>query len=288
MNGRPVALTRLDRVVYPATGTTKADVIAYYLGVAGAMLPHLSGRPVTRRRWPDGVDAPGFYERNVPAWAPDWLRTVDLPHGDGPVTYPVARERADLVWFAQSGALELHTPQWRVGARGARRPPDRLVLDLDPGAPAALAECARLARWLRTRLRADGVESVPVTSGSKGIQLYARWPPGRGRQPEAAGYARELAREVTATFPAEVVATMTRSERAGKVLVDWSQNNPAKTTIAPYSLRGTSRPAVAAPRRWDELERDDLAQLTPAEVLDRVRNDDDPIAGWPGTTEEDA
>jgi bifunctional non-homologous end joining protein LigD len=273
LDGHRIGLTNLDRVVYPATGTTKAEVIRYYLAIAAVMVPHVRDRPTTRRRWPDGVAGQVFYERNLPDWAPRWLRTVRLEHSDRTVTYPVPRERADLVWFAQSGALELHTPQWRVGPRGARRKPDRLVLDLDPGAPAGLAECAALALRLRERLAQDGAVSVPVTSGSKGIQVYASWPL-PGQTTSSAEYARRLAEDLAAETPGEVVATMTRRERGGKVLLDWSQNNPSKTTIAPYSLRGRETPTVAAPRTWSELESGDIEQLTFDAVLERAATSD--------------
>jgi bifunctional non-homologous end joining protein LigD len=270
VDGRAIALTNLERVMYPATGTTKFDVVRYYLEVAHVMLPHLRHRPATRRRWPDGVAGEGFYEKNLPTWAPDWLSVAALQHRSHVVRYPLVDDRADLVWLAQSGALELHTPQWQVGADGRPLPADRLVLDLDPGPPAGLVECAVLARWVRERLRADGAESYPVTSGSKGIQVYARWPVAGADVDDPSGYAHGLARELATAFPELVVATIGREHRPGKVYVDWSQNNPAKTTIAPYSLRGRDTPTVAAPREWDELERADLVQLTADDVLARV------------------
>lgn len=284
VDGREIALTNLDKVLYPSTGTTKADVLQYYLGVAGVMLPHLADRIITRRKWPDGVEGEVFYEKNLPTWAPDWLRTVEIEHSDRTVTYPVARDRADLVWLAQSGALELHMPQWTVGPRGAHKPPNRLVLDLDPGPPAGLDACVEVALWLRERVAADGGQAFPVTSGSKGLQLYTAWPLAGAPTKDPSEYARMLAGEAAKALPALVVTTMTRSERPGKVYVDWSQNNPSKTTIAPYSLRGREEPRVAAPRTWKEVEDGGLDHLTAEAVLDRVRKPDyvDPLAPLTG------
>ena len=273
---RTIGLTHLDRVVYPETGTTKAQVLSHYLAVADVMIPYLADRPITRRKWPDGVTGEVFYEKNLPTWAPEWLPRVELAHSDRTVTYPLVRTRADLLWLAQSGALELHVPQWRMNAEGSRGAPDRLVLDLDPGDPAGLAECASVALWLRDRLAADGAVSRPVTSGSKGLQVYASWPvPGAGTD-DTREYARTLAGELARAFPDGVVASMTKAERTGKVLVDWSQNNPAKTTIAPYSLRGRATPTAAAPRLWSDLTSPELAQLRSEELIAQIAAIGDP------------
>ncbi|QTE31473.1 non-homologous end-joining DNA ligase [Pengzhenrongella sicca] len=269
--------------MYPAVGMTKAEVIDYYARVADAILPQLKDRPVTRIRFPDGVAGQQFFEKNVPAGAPDWVRRQRLAASPGAedegtmLTLPFLDDLPSLVWSANQGALELHTPQWRVGPRGGLRNPDRLVIDLDPGAPAALHDCARVAHLVADRLRADGLEPVPVTSGSKGLQLYA---PLRGRRTvlEVRQYARDLAHELAAEHPRQIVALMTKNLRGGKVLLDWSQNHPAKTTITPYSLRGRDRPTVAAPRTWAELDDDELRQLTPDEVLDRLADIGDLLA----------
>jgi len=193
------------------------------------------------------------------------------------LTLPFFDDLASLVWAANGGSLELHTPQWRVGPRGGVRSPDRLVIDLDPGAPAGLRECAQVAHLVAERLRADGLETVPVTSGSKGLQLYAPLD-GRRTVVQVREYAKGLAHELAAAHPRLIVALQRKDLRGGRILLDWSQNHPAKTTITPYSLRGRDRPSVAAPRQWDELDDDDLAQLTPEEVLDRLSRDGDPLA----------
>lgn len=278
IGGRPVRLTNLTKVMYPATGLTKAGVVDYYRRVAPAILEQLRDRPVTRIRWPDGVREGRFFEKNVPAGAPSWLRRQTLVAGedeDGTeVTYPFLDDLAGLVWAANAGALELHTPQWRVGPRGGVRAPDRLVVDLDPGPPAGLDACAEVALLVRERLLADGLECVPVTSGSKGMQLYA---PLDGRRDATAvrEYARLLATELATAHPRLVVASMTKALRPGKVLLDWSQNHPAKTTITPYSLRGRERPTAAAPRTWAEVEAGGLAQLEADDVAARLERDGD-------------
>ncbi|QZN84155.1 non-homologous end-joining DNA ligase [Cellulomonas sp. C5510] len=282
VGGRDVRLTHLDRVLYPSTGTTKAEAVDYVVRVAPALLRQLEGRPVTRIRFPEGVGGERFFEKNTPRGAPSWLRHQHLRAAPGTddegteLDLPFLDDVAGLVWVTNGGALELHTPQWRVGPRGGVRPPDRLVVDLDPGAPAGLAECSRVAHLVADRLREDGLTTaVPVTSGSKGMQLYAPLP-GRRSAMEVRQYARDLAHELAAAHPDLVVAVMRKEVRAGRVLLDWSQNHPAKTTITPYSLRGRERPAVAAPRWWDEVG-PDLAQLTPAEVLRRLESDGDPF-----------
>ncbi|HEU5271276.1 MAG TPA: non-homologous end-joining DNA ligase [Jatrophihabitans sp.] len=279
VGGRRLTLRRLDKVLYPDTGTTKAEVLDYYARIAPVLLPQLAGRPVTRIRWPDGVESNQFFEKNVPSHAPSWLRTVELPtpgssRNRETLVFPIVAELAALIWLANLAALELHVPQWTVGPRGGVHPPTRLVIDLDPGPPAGLAECAEAACLIAERLTADGLTAVPVTSGSKGLQLYA---PLAGNQPVEVvhGYAKRLAEELAAEHPKLLVAKMLKTLRGGKVLLDWSQNNPAKTTICPYSLRGRSRPWVAAPRTWAEIESSRLRQLTAEEVLDRVAEQGD-------------
>lgn len=277
---RQLRLRNLDKVLYPETGTTKAQVIDYYARIAPVLLPRLADRPVTRLRWPDGVESTPFFEKNLPSHAPDWLRTVVLPvpgstRDRETINYPLVDDLAALVWLANLAALELHVPQWRVGARGGVHEPDRLVIDLDPGAPAGLAECAQVALLIRARLAEDGLRAVPVTSGSKGLQLYV---PLAGTQAASvvSGYAKNLAETLEREHRDIVVAKMAKTLRPGKVLLDWSQNNPAKTTICPYSMRGRSRPWVAAPRAWEELENPTaLRQLSISDVLDRAAADGD-------------
>ena len=274
VEGHSLRLRRLDKVLYPATGTTKGEVLDYYARIAPLLLPHLGRRPVTRKRWPDGVAGPSFFEKNLPPGTPTWVRSVTLAtpgssSGREQATFPIVADLATLVWLVNLAALELHVPQWQVGPRGAVKGPDRLVIDLDPGAPAGLAECAEVAVLVRQRLADDGLAAVPVTSGSKGLQLYA---PLSGRQDAETvrSYAEGLANQLAREHPGLVVARMTKAIRAGRVLLDWSQNHAAKTTISPYSLRGRDQPSAAAPRRWDEIVPGVLQQLSLSEVLERA------------------
>ena len=283
VEGRQVRVSHLEKVMYPSTGMTKAEVMNYLVAVAPAMLPQLRDRPVTRIRWPDGVSGEKFFEKNTPRGAPDWVRRQTLRAAPGAedegaeLELPFLDDLAALVWAANQGALELHTPQWRVGPRGKIHKPDRLVVDLDPGAPAGLKECAAVAHLVADRLRQDGLDTtVPVTSGSKGMQLYAPLP-GNQTVMEIRQYARDVAYEIAAALPGQVVAIMKKDLRGGKVLIDWSQNHPAKTTITPYSLRGRDVPHVAAPRWWDEVG-PGLQQLTPDEVAPRLAERGDPFA----------
>jgi bifunctional non-homologous end joining protein LigD len=275
IDGHRLKVSNLGKVLYPGDGTTKHQVIEHYVGVAAALLPQLAGRPATRKRWPDGTAKQPFFEKNTPRGTPSWVRTVTLESPGSTrdreqVTYPVVESLATVVWLANLAALELHTPQWTVGPRGGVRHPDRLVVDLDPGAPAGLAECAEVAGLVRERLASDGLETYPVTSGSKGLQLYA---PISGRQDAdvVRSYAHEMAKELEAASPRLVVSRMAKAVRGGKVFIDWSQNDDAKTTITPYSLRGLDRPFVAAPRTWDELEEPgSLRQLVAGDIPDRL------------------
>jgi bifunctional non-homologous end joining protein LigD len=248
------------------------------------LLPHLAERPVSRFRWPDGVEAESFVEKQIPRGTPEWVRrvTVDSPgstRGHEHVTYPLLDSLASLTWVVNLAALELHVPQWHVGPRGGVHCPNRLVIDLDPGPPAGLAECAEVALLVRERLAEDGLEPLPVTSGSKGMQLYA---PVSGRQDSDTlrAYARRLAEALARERPDLVVSNMSKALRPRKVLLDWSQNHGKKTTISPYSLRGRPRADVAAPRTWDEVEDGGtLAQLHHTEVLRRVEEYGDLAAG---------
>ena len=293
IDGRRLRVSNLDKVLYPGDGFTKHDVITHYIAVSQALLPQLAGRPATRKRWPDGVQAAAgaFFEKNVPRGTPSWVRIVEL---DSPgstrnrerVTYPVVDSLATLVWLANLAALELHVPQWRVGPRGGVRQPDRLVVDLDPGAPAGLAECAEVATLVRDRLGADAFTTVAVTSGSKGLQLYA---PTAGTQDSAVvrDYMRGIAQELAGAHRGLVVARMDKSVRAGKVFIDWSQNDSAKTTIAPYSLRGRDRPWAATPRTWAEVEdAGSLRQVLAADLPDRLADLGDLTAALAGDSED--
>jgi bifunctional non-homologous end joining protein LigD len=277
VEGRTLKISNLGKVMYPDTGTTKGEVLHYYAQVAPVLLPHLADRALTRIRWPHGTGSEPFFEKNLPSGAPDWLRSVTLPStgsrgGGDTITYPLVDDLAGLTYLANLGSLELHVHQWRV--EGNRRlNPDRMVIDLDPGAPAGLHECCQVALLVRDRLEQAGLKSAPVTSGSKGLHVYAALP-GKQTADEVRDRAQEIAKELAADNDA-VVWRMTKALRPGKVFLDWSQNTAAKTTISPYSLRGRGTPYVAAPRTWAEVEEgaenpQGLQQLTFTEVLDRV------------------
>ncbi len=275
VDGRRVRLTNLDKVLYPDSGTTKGEVIAYYTAVAPQLLPLLAGRPVTRKRWVEGVgtaDAPAdsFFAKQLDAGAPEWVTRLPIEHSSGPKDYPLVEDLPTLVWLAQMASIELHVPQWRFGPDGERLNPDRLVLDLDPGPGVDLAQCAHVARLARSILQDIGMDPMPVTSGSKGIHLYSPLD-GSQTSDQASAVARELARAIEADHPDIATSTMSKAVRDGKVFLDWSQNNGKKTTISPYSLRGRAEPTVAAPRTWDELDDPDLRQLRFDELAERAK-----------------
>ncbi|MFV0463384.1 MAG: non-homologous end-joining DNA ligase [Nostocoides sp.] len=263
-------LTSLSKIMYPSTDTTKGEVLDYYARVAPLLLPRLADRPVTRVRWPHGVARERFFEKNLPSGAPAWLPRVGLQG----VTYPLAVDLAGLTYLANLNSLEFHVPQWRLGPQGAPGNPDRLVVDLDPGPPAGLTECAQVALLVRDRLSPLGMALVPVTSGSKGMQLYAALGSDLGSN-QVRDLVAHLAKELTQAHPELVVWKMRTSLRPGKVFVDWSQNVAAKTTISPYSMRGRELPTVATPVTWDEVEAKaqgagELRQFLFSEALDRI------------------
>jgi bifunctional non-homologous end joining protein LigD len=286
--GRTLTLSNLDKVLYPATGYTKAEVIAYYSQVAPVLLPHITDRALTRVRFPDGVgeQAFSFYEKNAPMGTPDWVRRVRVDTGEEEIDYVVADDQATVVWLANLAALELHVPQWTVASATPRegmvqlahsepRPgeplADWLVVDLDPGTGMTIVESARAALIVGERMFSDGLVPVPQTSGSKGIQLYAAVAPCRSR--DAWAYVKRLNAELARAYPDFFVATMVVVARAGRIYVDYNQNLAARNTVAPYSLRGRAVPSVATPVTWEELGGvrgpDDL-RFTPEQVLDRV------------------
>jgi bifunctional non-homologous end joining protein LigD len=272
VDSQEMELSNLDKVLYPAAGFTKGEVIDYYTRVSQVLLPHLRDRALTRIRYPNGVDAAHFFEKNAPAGTPDWVRLETLPvpgsnKNREMLDYVVADDLPTLVWLANLAALELHTPQWRVGSDG----PDLMVVDLDPGAPAALPECCEVALMLRDRLAADGLEAYPKTSGKKGMQLCC---PVAGTQSsdEVSAYAKRVAEELERAAPKLVTSRMTKNLRPGKVFIDWSQNSATKTTVAPYSLRAMQVPTVSAPVTWDEVEDGAFVatDFTAGVVLDRI------------------
>lgn len=278
VDGHRLKLTNLDKVMYEQTGTTKGDVLAYFAEIAPFLIPHAANRPATRKRWVHGTSGEMFFQKNLDDSTPSWVKRRTIRHKDHSNDYPLVNDLATLTWLGQVAALEIHVPQWQFGRTGVPKNPDRLVLDLDPGDGVGLRECAEVARWARAILRDMGLDPMPVTSGSKGIHLYAALD---GKQDSAAvsAVAHELARALEADHPDLVVSDMKKAIRGGKVLVDWSQNNGSKTTVVPYSLRGRARPTVAAPRTWKELESKNLAQLEFTEVLARVKRSGDPLSG---------
>ncbi|HEY3507048.1 MAG TPA: non-homologous end-joining DNA ligase [Actinocatenispora sp.] len=277
---RELELSNLDKPMYPEF--TKGEVVEYYTRIAPVLLPHLDGRPLTTIRYPDGAAAKRFFEKNAPSHTPGWVRTARLPvpgstMSRDTVDFVVVEELPTLVWLANLAALELHVPQWRVDGDGAARPPDLLVFDLDPGPPAGLAECLAVAVELRAELAADGIDAYPKTSGRKGMQLLC---PVSGEQdaPVVSAYAKVLAGRLAARHPDRIVDRMAKALRPGKVFIDWSQNNAAKTTVAPYSLRAGERPMVSMPLHWAEVESGEPVTGGPADVLARVDADGDLLA----------
>ncbi|MCU0278099.1 MAG: non-homologous end-joining DNA ligase [Candidatus Nanopelagicales bacterium] len=261
VEGRQVRLTSLTKTMYPAVGMTKSQVIDYYATVGPAIVRQTCGRPVTRIRFPLGVGSQSFFEKNAPEGIPDWIPEMLV----NSIHYPVFDEVAAVVWSAQNNALELHTPQWRQP--GAV---DRLVVDLDPGPGAGLTQCCEVALLVQDYLAADGMHGQPVTSGSKGMQVYVPFP--EPMDPGAVlNYARSMAGDLTAKHPKHVVATMTKSKRERRVFIDWSQNNPAKTTITPYSLRGKHLPFAATPVTWDEVRSGLDEQFLYSETMARLQ-----------------
>ena len=292
VGGRVLTLTNLDKVIYPATGFTKAEVINYYLQIAPVLLPHITDRVITRVRFPDGVDSASFYEKNAPLGSPDWVRTARIGTSDGIVTYVIADDEASVVWLANLAALELHVPQWRMAGsqpdqtgvvdlpehepRAGEPLADRVVVDLDPGAGMTIVDSARAALLVAGRMAEDGLIPVAQTSGSKGIQVYAAVRPCRSKA--IWSYVKELGVALRRAYPDLFVSTMSIAQRAGRIYVDYNQNLAARNTIAPYSMRGRHLPAVATPVTWDELGAlrgpDDL-RFSPEEVLARVEGNGD-------------
>ncbi len=250
IDGRIIAVSNLDKVLYPAVGFTKAQVIDYYVRIAATMLPHVEGRGITLRRWPDGVDADSFFEKRCPSHRPDWVGTVEGP-GDrgGAISYCCLQEPAALVWTANLAALEIHAPM----ATGADLDsPTMLVFDLDPGAPATIVECCQVALRIRELLAGFEIEAFPKTSGSKGLQVYVPLNTPHTHD-HCSNFALAVAQLLEKQTPKAVTSVMKKSVRGGKVFVDWSQNSRHKTTIAPYSMRAKDRPTVSTPLSWEEV-----------------------------------
>jgi bifunctional non-homologous end joining protein LigD len=285
VEGRHLSLSSLDKPLFPS-GFTKGELLDYYARIAPVILPHLRRRPVTVKRFPDGTTRQGFIEKNIPSHAPEWIPTAIVARkaaGRDTTRFAIIDELAALMWFVNMAAIEFHTPMWQTDADGTPQRPDLIVFDLDPGAPASIVECCRVARTLREHLGADGIDLLPKTSGSKGLQLYGRIAEREWPGDEVNSYAHGIAQAIEAEQPDLVVSRMTKSLREAKVLIDWSQNSPAKTTVTPYSVRALDRPSVSTPLTWDEVDecanggRSDLSG-EPRQVLERVERFGDLLA----------
>jgi bifunctional non-homologous end joining protein LigD len=284
VDGRPLKLSNWDKVLFGQAGFTKGDLIAFYARIAPAVIPHLRDRPLTLKRYPNGIDQPFFYEKQSPAHRPEWIDTVRV----GGVDYTLCQERATLVWLANLADVELHPS---LSRREDPNRPTMLVFDLDPGPPAGIVECCRVALVLRGMFGALGLESVIKTSGSKGMQMYVPLNT-EVTYDQTKPFARQVAELLERRLPELVVSRMTKSLRVGKVLVDWSQNDDHKTTVGVYSVRARERPTVSTPVSWDEvqacLDAQDPGMLSfeTGEVLERVARDGDLFATLNSTHQE--
>jgi bifunctional non-homologous end joining protein LigD len=282
VDGRELKLTNLDKVLYPRAGFTKGEVVDYYARIAAAMVPHLSERPLTLRRFPEGVDdtEAAFFEKRCPKHRPDWVKTARMPAERGNIDFCVCDSRPALIWMAQLAAIELHPSLSRAGRLDR---PTVLAFDLDPGPPADVLDCCRVALRLRELFAHFEVEAFPKTSGSKGLQVYVPLNSAVTYE-ETKPFAKAIAQLLEKQTPDLVVSKMRKAERKGKVFVDWSQNHPHKTTIAVYSLRARERPTVSTPVAWEEVERaaerEDADSLVfeAGDVLERLDRDGDLFA----------
>jgi bifunctional non-homologous end joining protein LigD len=277
VEGRRLKLSNLDKVLYPEVAFTKGQVIDYYTRIAPVVLPHLRGRPLTLKRYPDGVEGEHFYEKQCPSHRPDWVRTEPIKANGKRINFCIVDDLPTLVWTSNLADLELHTS---LSLADDIQRPTMLVFDLDPGPPAAILECAQVAIWLREVFEELGLESFPKTSGSKGLQVYVPL-----NTPvtydETKPFARALARLLEKRHPKLIVSSMKKELRKGKVLVDWSQNDDFKTTVCVYSLRAMKSPTVSTPVTWKEVETA-LKRRAPkslqfewGEVLERVERQGD-------------
>ncbi|MGD9482195.1 non-homologous end-joining DNA ligase [Streptomyces sp. TRM70308] len=270
--GRRLALSNLEKALYP-DGTTKGELLHYYATCAPVLLPHLAGRPLSFLRYPDGARGETFFAKNVPPGTPEWVTVAEVPRTRRMTGRQVVLDDLPSLMWAANLVTELHVPQWRADAPGRA---DRLVLDLDPGAPAGVAQCCAVARWLRERLADDGLEAWPKTSGGKGLHLMVALEPTPSETVSA--YAKRLAARAERELPELALHRMDRGLRPGKVFIDHSQNNAAKTTAAPYTARARSAPTVSAPLTWEEVaagERGARLDFRITDVLERVERHGD-------------
>lgn len=277
--GRQVPVSNLDKVFYPSTGFTKGQLIDYYIRISPVLLPHLKDRPLTLKRYPDGVTGAFFYEKRCPPYRPDWLKTAPVwsDRYETEIHYCLANDLPSIVWAANLGDLELHTFLARAGTV---ENPTMMVFDLDPGPPADILACAQVAFWLREKLDTLKLKSFPKTSGSKGLQIYVPLnTPVTYDQTKL--LSRQLAEELEREHPELVLSKMAKNLRSGKVFVDWSQNDRHKTTVCVYSLRAKEKPTVSTPLDWDEIKsatgKKDASRLNflSDEVLKRVEKEGD-------------
>ncbi len=282
VGGERMTVTNLEKVLYPKAGFTKAQVIDYYVKIAAALLPHLQGRPLTLKRYPNGVEAPFFYEKECPAHRPAWLRVAPVrsEHEDKTVHYCLLDDLRGLVWAANLADLEMHVS---LAVHPRIDVPTMIVFDLDPGPPANIRQCAQVGLWLKDELDALALQSFPKTSGSKGLQIYV--PLNTPVTYDVTkNFAHTLAQRLENAHPEAVVSKMAKNLRGGKVLVDWSQNDRHKTTVCVYSLRAKDQPTVSTPVTWAEvgsaLKKKDAARLsfTSDDVLRRVQQQGDLFA----------
>jgi bifunctional non-homologous end joining protein LigD len=277
VEGRRLSLSNLDKPMYPKVGFTKGQVIDYYTRVAPVLLPHLRRRPLTLKRYPDGVEGEFFYEKQCPSHRPDWVRTAKIPVSSKTIDFCLCDDLPTLVWAANLADLELHPS---LSKAAAIEHPTTLAFDLDPGEPAGIMECCEVACLLRDLLDQLGLECFPKTSGSKGMQVYAPLD-GKATYDRTKPLSQVLARHLEAKHPKLVVSTQKKELRKGKVLVDWSQNDEHKTTVCVYSLRAREHPTVSTPLTWDEVEgASEPADLTfeAADVLERTAEHGDLFA----------
>src|SRR3989475_6168241 len=252
IQGKHLKLTNLEKVLYPAAGFTKGQVIDYYARIAPVLVPHLAGRPLTLKRYPNGVDQQFFFEKNATIHRPPWVKTAPIwsEGNNRNVNYILANDLPTLVWVANLAAIELH-PSFSLAKK--IEPPTMLVFDLDPGAPANMVQCAQVGIWLRAIFDHFGLQSFPKTSGSKGLQLYV--PLNTPTSYDVTKpFAHALARLLEQEHKELIVSDMKKQLRTNKVFVDWSQNDQHKTTVSVYSLRARERPTVSTPVTWDEVE----------------------------------
>jgi bifunctional non-homologous end joining protein LigD len=277
VDGRELTISNLDKVFFPQVGFTKGEMIDYYARIAPVMLAHVRDRPLTMKRFPNGVEGQSFFEKHRPAHAPDWIRSVSVPSKEngGDIEYCVLCDVPSLVWAANLATIELHVPLWRVGRRRTLpAPPDHMVFDLDPGEGTTIVECCRVASLIAEALGPEAT-CVAKTSGAKGLQLYRPLDRRMGWD-KVRDVAYGVATRIEDGHPDLVVSNMRKSLRRGKVLIDWSQNHPAKTTVAPYSLRARPEPTASTPVTWEEVEQcadngdPDQLRFSARDVLDRV------------------